>query len=70
MLRLIPYVQRKSPTSDNRVGLIICYSDVVPVRGLERLINLLEKNAISEIGEAEFEALVVFLSCLLATKNA
>ena len=51
-------------------GYCICYSDVVPVRGLERLINLLEKNAISEIGEAEFEALVVFLSCLLATKNA
>ena len=33
----------------------------VPARGLQQLVSLLENNAISEIGEAESEALAAFL---------
>ena len=35
------------------------------MRGLERLIKLLEENAISEIGEAESEAIAKLLGRLL-----
>ena len=37
----------------------------VPEAGLETLIKLLEKNAISEIGEADSEAISKFLTDLL-----
>ena len=37
----------------------------IPARGLQQLVDLLENNAISDIGEAESEAIAAFLRTVL-----
>lgn len=46
------------------LALLSDASASIPVKGLARLIKLLEENAISEMDEAESEAVAIFLSSI------